>query len=118
MSRNLANLNKRLAKLEQGQSERARSEELENCNCPALKSEVSFLAVWSEAFEAEMNKTCPVHGLRRFGPIVMLSFANPDGTESEDTMKLAQLIDSHERRLAQYSHSSAEPEEENDTQEP
>ena len=117
MSAKLSSLRKRLATLEQWQADRARREELENCNCPELKSDVSFLAVWPEALEAEMNETCPVHGLRRFGPIVILDCVKPDGTESENTMKMCQLIDSHERRLAQHSQSSVEPEEENDSQE-
>ena len=62
------------------------------------------LAVWPEALEAEMNETCPVHGLRRFGPIVILDCVKPDGTESENTMKMCQLIESHRIRLAQHSH--------------
>jgi hypothetical protein len=117
MSAKLSSLRKRLVKLEQEHADRVRREELENCNCPELKSDGSFLAVWPEALEAEMNETCPVHGLRRFGEIVIMDCVKPDGTESENTMKMCQLIDSHERRLAQHSQSSVEPEEENDSQE-
>ena len=116
MSAKLASLRKRLAKLEQEHADRVRREELVDCNCPELKSH-GFLAVWPEALEAEMNETCPVHGLRRFGEIVIIDCVNPDGTESENTMKICQLIDSHELRLAQQSQSSVEPEEENDSQE-
>jgi len=119
MSTKLSSFSKRLAKLEQECADRVRREELEDCNCPEMKSTVSFLApVFPEALEAALNKTCPVHGLRRFGPMVMLRFLKPDGTESENTMKTRQLIDSHQRRLAQHSQSSVEPEEKNDPQEP
>src|ERR1019366_2218229 len=114
MSAKLSSLRKRLATLEQWQADRVRREELENCNCPELKSDGSFLAVWPEALEAEMNETCPVHGLRRFGEIVIMDFINLDGTSSERAIEIHQLIDSHERRLAQHSQPSVEPEEEND----
>ena len=117
MSAKLTSLRKRLAKLEQEQADRAKVEELADCNCPKFKSTLSFLAVFPEALEAEMNETCPVHGLRRFGDIVITEFVNPDGTENEDTKKMYQLIDAHELRLAQQSESGVVPKEENDTQE-
>jgi hypothetical protein len=118
MSAKLSSLCKRLATLEQECAAKVRHEELVDCNCPGIKSAVSFLApIFPEALEAALNKTCPVHGLRRFGPIVILSFVNPDGTETENTMKLRPLIDSHRIRLSQHSQSSVEPEEENDSQE-
>ena len=112
MSAKLSSLRQRLATLEQEQADRARREELANCTCPEMKSATGFLApIFPEALEAALNETCPVHGLRRFGPIVILDFGNLAGTDSEDTMKMCQLIDSHERRLAQHSQSSVEPEE-------
>jgi hypothetical protein len=117
MPAKLSSLRKRLDKLEQEQADRAKVEELANCNCPELKSAVSFLAFCPEQFEEEINKTCPVHGLRRFGEIAIMDFVNPDGTSNEDTIKMHQLIDSHQLRLAQHSQSSVEPEEENDSQE-
>jgi len=116
MSSKLSSLRKRLAKLEQEQADRAKVEELADCNCPEFKSG-GFLAVFPraigalgapeapgalEALEAEMNETCPVHGLRRLGDITVMDF----GTESEDTAKLDQLIDEYELRLAQHSQAS------------
>ena len=66
MSAKLSSLRKRLATLEQEQADRARREELVDCNCPEMKSSVTFLApIFPEALEAELNKTCPVHGFRQ-----------------------------------------------------
>jgi hypothetical protein len=110
MSAKLSSLHKRLARLEQECAAKARREELANCNCPELKSAVSFLAVCPRKFEEEINTTCPVHGLRRFGKIAIIDFVNLDGTTSEEAIKLQQLIDSHNLRLAQHSQSSIEPE--------
>jgi len=116
-----SSLRKRLAKLEQEQADRAKVEELADCNCPEVKSVMPFLAVSPEAFEAEMNKTCPVHGFRRLGPIHSIVFVEPNGTyggvKTQESAKLLQLIDEYKLRLAQHSQSSVEPEEQNDTQE-
>jgi hypothetical protein len=106
MSEKLASFRRRLAKLEQECADRVRREELVDCNCPEIKSVVSFLAFGSKQFEAEMNKTCPVHGFRRLGSIVALNFVEPNGTETEDSAKLSQLIDTYQIRLAQHSQSS------------
>jgi hypothetical protein len=66
MSAKLSSLRKRLATLEQEQADRARREELVDCNCPALKSATGFLApIFPKALESELNKTCPVHGFRQ-----------------------------------------------------
>jgi hypothetical protein len=111
MSAKLSSVRKRLAKLEQEQADRARREELADCNCPELKSAVSFLAVCPGQFEGEINTKCPVHGFRRFGEIVVMDFG------TEESTKLSQLVEEYELRLAQHSQSSVEPEEENDSQE-
>ena len=103
MSAKLSGLRKRLAKLEHAQADRTKVEELANCNCPELKSAVSFLAVCPRKFEEEINKTCSVHGLRRFGEIVVLDFINLDGTTSEWAIKLHQMNELHNLSLAQQS---------------
>jgi hypothetical protein len=110
MSAKLSNLRKRLAKLEQEQADRAKREELANCNCPE-----HFLAVCPAAFRAEMNTACPVHGLRRFGRIDIMDFVKPDGTTSDWAIKLDRLIDFHRFRLAQQSQASMTAERENDS---
>jgi hypothetical protein len=111
MSAKLSSLRKRLAKLEQEQADRARVEELANCNCPELKSAASYLAVCPSKFEKDINETCPVHGLRRFGTIVIMDFVNMDGTSGEWAIKLQELNAWHNLRLAQQSQSRIEAEE-------
>jgi len=99
----------RLAKLEREWAERVKREELADCNCPAMKSAGSFLApIFPEALEAELNKTCPVHGFRQFGRIVVMNFGN------QESAKLLQLVEEYRLRLAQHSQSSIEPEKEDD----
>ena len=89
MSAKLSSLHKRLARLEQECAAKARHEELADCNCPGMKSAGSFLApIFPEALEAELNKTCPVHGFRQLGRIVVMD----SGTE--ESAKLWQLIPS------------------------
>ena len=93
-------------------ADRARLEELVDCNCPEMKSAGSFLApIFLEALEAELNKMCPVHGFRQLGRIVVMDFGNQEST------KVLQLIEGYVLRLAQRSQSSTEPEED-DSQEP
>jgi hypothetical protein len=112
MSAKLSSLRKRLDTLEQQWADRARLEELADCNCPGIKSPGLFLApIFPEALKAELNKTCPVHGFRQLGRIVMMNFGNQEST------KVLQLIEEYELRLAQHSQSSAEPKED-DSQEP
>ncbi len=62
------NQRKRLEKLEQKLADLARQEALANCNCLPL----TFATSQQRLFEAEMNKTCPVHGLRRLGRIYIV----------------------------------------------
>lgn len=110
MSGRLSSLSRRLAKVEQRQADRARREELADCNCPKLKSTVPFLAPFIpeplESLEAELHEMCPVHGLRRFGTIEIMNFG-----DTETTAKMEQLIDAHHLLLSQYSQSNGEIEE-------
>jgi hypothetical protein len=69
-----------------------------------------------EEFEAAMNQTCPVHGFRRLGIIHSLSFVKPDRTLTEDSLKLKQVIETYNLRLAQHSQPGVEIE--HDSQEP
>jgi hypothetical protein len=106
MSGKLSSLSRRLAKLEQQRADRAMREELANCICG---TKMAF-RVFSNAseFEEEMNRTCPVHGVRRLGPIITMGAANPDGTPSEELLKLMRLMETYNLRLSQLSHSSDE----------
>lgn len=101
MSDSLANLSRRLAKVEREAAKRARRKELANCNCEFLMVAV---AKDPEEFEAEMNRTCPAHGFRYLGPhLIRISFINRDKTETEKSLKLKALVDAYCLRLSQNS---------------
>jgi hypothetical protein len=61
------NRRRRLEKLEQKLADLARQETLANCNC----RERIFVNS-TKVFEAEISKTCPVHGFRRLGRIYVV----------------------------------------------
>lgn len=98
MAEKFASLDRRLTKVEQELTSRERRRELANCTCRevtvALPNQI-------EEFEAEMNRTCPAHGFRRLGQILALSFVKPDRTVTEESIKLAQLLEKYELALSE-----------------
>ncbi len=109
MSGKLSSLNRRLAKVEQQVAERTKREELANRIC---RTSMPFTIVQdAEQFEVEMNRPCPVHGVRDLGQLLIHTPFNSDTTPSEVSIKLRQLLDLYELRLSQRSQSSDEPEE-------
>jgi hypothetical protein len=99
MSAKYTSLARRLDKLEQQLAENSRRVKLRNCTCQTVTS-----AHTSAGFEAEMNQSCPAHGFRRLGHIIMLSFVNPDKSVTEDSAKLQELRHAYELRLSQEPH--------------
>ena len=94
MSGKLPGLQKRLAKIEQDLANIVKREDLKSCNCREITIAISGQP---EEFEAEMNLTCPVHGLRSLGQITCLVFVNPDGSEGKDS-RLDQLLATYDAR--------------------
>src|SRR5260370_33531407 len=77
MSRKLANLNKRLAKVEQTAAHIATQEKLANCNCYTYLPGMKMLVVKdAKEFEAHMNLSCPAHGFRRLGRLMVVTIAS------------------------------------------
>lgn len=109
------NQRKRLERLEEKYSDLARQEALANCICQTLT-----FAYSTKVFEAEMNKTCPAHGVRRLGQIniVQIVPTRKDRADSVDerSVGLEELLQEYERRLAEVE--QAEDEQEYDRQEP
>ena len=103
MTRKLLSLSRQLAKVERKQADRARREKLANCICGGT---IIALSLAPELFEAEMNRTCPVHGFRRFGQIAAMIFERSPGDETiygppeyetmDDGVKLKQLLKTYE----------------------
>ena len=76
MSGRLSSFERRLAKLERQLADKALRAKLVNCNC--RKSTVVY-AHKREEFEAEKNKPCPAHGIRRMGFILLIEYmGRPD----------------------------------------
>jgi hypothetical protein len=69
MSGKLSSLERRLAKLERQLADRAWRAKPVNCNCRQATISDSRKP---EEFEAEKNKPCPAHGIRRLGMIVRI----------------------------------------------
>jgi hypothetical protein len=109
MRRKLSSLSKRLAEVEQQVAERTKREELANCIC---RTSMPFTIVHNaEDFEVEMNRPCPVHGVRDLGQLIIPTPFTSDTTPSEESIKLRQLLDSYNLRLSQHSQSNDEREE-------
>jgi hypothetical protein len=70
MSGKYSSLSRQLATVEQKLANRARREKLANCICGDW---IIVVSMAPQLFEAEMNRTCPVHGFRRFGHIHALN---------------------------------------------
>jgi hypothetical protein len=95
------NRRKRLEKLEEKLSDLIRQEELANCICLKL-----LFAYSREMFLSEMNKTCPVHGLRRLRKIVLVR----KGPKDESFPGLKEVVNEYRRRLAEVEEAEEEKE--------
>jgi hypothetical protein len=92
----LAAIVKRVYRIERQIENAGREMRAQDCICFQ-----SVVAVWGKLaeFEAEMNKTCPVHGFRRLKhPIVIVD----DGPNDPDLPRINELIDRYERRYEEY----------------
>jgi hypothetical protein len=82
-------LRRRLDIIERHLAESARRDQLANCNCPEI---LVALPHQVEELEAEMNRSCQVHGLRRPKKLLVVSFVNPDTSVTEESVKLGELV--------------------------
>ena len=86
------------------------------CSC-----KVVTVAIPNEAEElkAEMDETCPVHGVRRLGQIIRVSFVAPDSCPEnekdslrQDEAEIGQLLDLYKKRLqVAFEHSCSKESE-------
>lgn len=107
----LSNLERRLAKVERLVADRARREKLANCNCGPQDPESGLIIVSdSRQLEAEMNLTCPAHGFRCLGQVMVIRSDEEDETFAEESVRLAKLFDEYERRLFAFRKSHPESE--------
>jgi hypothetical protein len=80
MSGKLSSFSRRLAKLERQLADRAWRAKLVNCNCGQV---IVFDDLKPEKFEAEKNKPCPAHGVRRLGMIVRIEHMGRPQTKEQ-----------------------------------
>jgi hypothetical protein len=103
------NRRKRLERLEEKYADLARQEELANCIC-----QTRIVAYSTKIFEAEMNKTCPAHGFRRLGRIMIACIVptRKDRADSVDerSVGLDELVKEYQRRLAEVEQAEDEQE--------
>lgn len=130
MTRKLLSLSRQFAKVEQKLADRARREKLADCICCDTIIAVSTAP---EKFEAEMNRTCPVHEFRRLGKIIAVIFGSVDPAEepemfgpgtdeidkeqAKNEAKLYQLIETYELRFWKDLKSRVELEEDEENEE-
>lgn len=80
--------------------------------CVCERGSEGMTVAWSsESFEAEMNRTCPVHGFRRLGLVMVVVYENKDRTLTENSSKLIQLLAKYRLRLSQLPKSDSDVED-------
>jgi hypothetical protein len=103
------NRRRRLEKLEQKLADLARQEALANCSCRDR-----IFVNSTKVFEAEMSKTCPVHGFRRLGRIYVVQVVGTSPGRArnidEKSVGLGELVQEYERRLAEVEQAEDERE--------
>ena len=108
MPRKLSDLNKRLAKVEQRAAHIARREKLANCNCYPDPLGIKMLVVKdAKEFEAQMNLSCPAHGFRRLGKLMVVTIVGEGGI-SEECTRREELATEYDRRLSEFLESHPE----------
>ena len=112
MSRKLSELNKRLAKVEQQVANIATRDKLANCNCypkgPNGRALPWFVVKDAKEFEADMNLSCPAHGFRRLGRLMVVTIVGRNGETSDDCAKRNELATEYYRRLSEFVESHPE----------
>ena len=115
MSRKLSDLYKRLAKVEQQAAHIATQEKLANCNCYPHTLGLKMLVVKdAKEFEADMNLSCPAHGFRRLGRLMVSTIVARRGEISEDCARRNELVREYEGRLSEFLKSHPELKDDRD----
>ena len=109
MSSKLSELNKRLAKVEQRAADIATRQSFANCNCYPDPLVLKILVVKdAKEFEAHMNLSCPAHGFRRLGKLMVVNIVSRKGEISDDCAKRNELATEYYRRLSEFVESHPE----------
>lgn len=91
----LAAIVRRISKIENQIDKAAKEIRAKDCNC---FGHVDFIPGRLAEFEAEMNKTCPVHGFRRLSYPILI-FDEPD---EQDKPRFDELLDRYHKGCEEY----------------
>jgi hypothetical protein len=58
-----------------------------------------------------MNQTCPVHGFRGLGQIMVLQIEDEDGNITEESLAISKLVEEYKQRLARHRQQILEEDE-------
>ena len=118
MSRKLSELSKRLAKVDQQVANIATRDKLANFNCypkgPNGRALPWFVVKSAEEFEADMNLSCPAHGFRRLGKLMVVTIVGRKGETSEECARRSELAKEYYRRLSEFVKSHPEVKDDRD----
>jgi hypothetical protein len=103
------NPRKRIEQLEQELTEIAIRKSGAKCICQGVT-----IAAKREFFEAEMNQTCPVHGFRQLGQIVLMKVVIQKGSPIEEFHGLPELVEEYKRRRARHRQEMLEEDDSED----
>ena len=110
MSGKLSSLRKRLEVVEKLAAEKAEREK-PVCTCKVGQGAITWIYRWKpELLEAEMNQTCPIHGFRDLGRLVMweIDFGIEDDRSEEHNSRINELVAGYEARKSQNSEAKIE----------
>ena len=68
----------------------------------------------AKEFEAEMNLSCPAHGFRRLGKLMVVTIVGRKGEISEECARRDELVKEYERRLSEFLKSHPELKDDRD----
>ena len=102
MSGKLTGFRRRLARVEKALAETAEQEQLADCICLPSPKRFGTIAFSNkpEEFEAEMNQTCPVHGFRSLGHIMVFRVVAPG--QKDETCRLDELVEEYHARESEH----------------
>jgi len=102
MSGKLTGFRRRLAKVEKALENTVEQQKLSDCICK-VRDQSPPTIVFSnnpEVFEAEMNQTCPVHGFRNLGHIMVFRVVAPG--QKDERCRLDELVEEYHARESEH----------------
>ena len=98
----LTGFRRRLAKVEKALENTAEQQRLSDCICKVWDQSPATIVFSNnpEAFEAEMNQTCPVHGFRNLGQVIAFRVVKPG--QKKERCRLDELLEEYHARESEH----------------